>query len=319
MGSIANGHARLVGISGPLLGQKLQLSDTEVSIGRESTNALWAQDQALSRKHCVIVCEEDIWQIRDLNSHNGTLINGVRIEIHELRHRDQISVGDSILVFLEHEGADHPENAPVELTDTAELDRVPVRLAQEDAIYLQPERVLAELPKDDRRARDLNTLLKIATGVGQIHDRDALEWQILGMVFDVVPADRAAILHFAPGAENFDSAFAWDRTLGPGNKVPVSRTVVRQVLRERAGLMVADVTDDEGLREVKTLAQLQVCSLLCVPLITNQVVTAVLYLDSRSPRRKFDREHLELITAMASIASLALEGGKSPSAVGDQP
>jgi transcriptional regulator with GAF, ATPase, and Fis domain len=298
---------RLVGISGPLLGQRLHLAAEEVSIGRESSNALWAHDHALSRRHCVIVREEDFFAIRDLQSHNGTLVNGERIETHQLRHRDQISVGDSVLVFLETEGGEHPANAPVELTDTGELERAAVRLSQEDAIYLQPERVLAELPQDDRRARDLNTLFTIAKGIGQIRDRDALEWQLLGMLFDVVPADRGAILHFAPEAENFDSAVAWDRTLGPGNKVQVSRTVIRHVLRDRTALLVDDINVNEDLRAVPTLAQLKVSSLICVPMIVNHVVQAVIYLDSRDTRKRFDAGHLQLITAVAGIASLALE------------
>jgi pSer/pThr/pTyr-binding forkhead associated (FHA) protein len=122
-------RGRLVGISGPLLGQKLSLAAEEVSIGRESSNALWAHDQALSRRHCVVIQEQDGFVIRDLDSHNGTLVNGVRIESQQLQHRDQISVGDSVLVFLTSEAAEHPENTPVELTDTAELARPAVRLA----------------------------------------------------------------------------------------------------------------------------------------------------------------------------------------------
>jgi Nif-specific regulatory protein len=307
MNATFDGRARLVGISGPLQGQKLPLAAGEVSIGRESSNALWAHDQALSRSHCIIACEEETYVIRDLGSHNGTLVNGVRIEAEQLRHRDQIAVGDSVLVFLRGEEGEHPENTPIELTDTAELERTPVLLSQEDAIYLQPDRVLATLPATDRRARDLNTLLKVATGIGQIRDRDSLEWQLLGMIFDVVPADRAAILHFTPGSENFDSAIAWDRTLGPGNKVQVSRTVVRQVLHERAGLLVSDVSNDEKLSGVATLARLQVYSVLCVPLITNHNVQAIIYVDSRDARQHFDQNHLQVMTAVASITSLALE------------
>jgi Nif-specific regulatory protein len=307
MTTISAGHARLVGISGPLQGRKIFLAESEVSIGRESSNTLWATDQALSRRHCTISRQDEFFAICDLKSHNGTLVNGVPIEKEQLRHRDQISVGDSVLVFLSAEGGDHPESTPVEMTETAELERAPVLLSPNDAIYLQPERLLASLPENDRLARDLNTLLKIATGIGQIRDRDALEWQLLGMVFDFVPADRAAMLHFAPGSEDFDSAIAWDRTLGPGNKVQVSRTVVRQVLRRQAAILVNDVSRDEALRGVATLAQLQVYSVLCVPLISNQMVQAVIYLDSRDERRCFDQDHLQLMTAVASIANLALE------------
>jgi Nif-specific regulatory protein len=245
--------------------------------------------------------------VRDLESHNGTLVNGVAVIEQELRHRDQITLGDSVLVFLTREEEEHPESTAVELTDTTELGAAPLLLQEQDAIYLQPERVLETLPETDRTARDLNSLLKIATGIGHIRDRDSLEWQLLGMVFDVVPADRAAILHFAPESENFDSAIAWDRVMGPGSKVEVSRTIVRQVLRERVGLLVSDVPEEDRLRDVTTVSQLRLESLLCVPLVAGSQVQGVIYLDTRNRQLRFDRDHLQVMTAVASIASLALE------------
>ena len=309
--SAVNGTAdwrpRLVGIAGPLKGHKFHLPVGEVSIGRESSNDLWAADPALSRRHCVIVRHDDSLLIRDMESHNGTLVNGVAIVEQEIRHRDQITLGDSVLMLLTREEGEHPESTPVALTDTAELAVAPLLLQPKDAIYLQPERVLESLPETDRTARDLNALLKIATGVGQIRDRDSLEWQLLGMVFDVVPADRAAILHFVPGSENFDSAIAWDRVLGPGCTVEVSRTVVRQVLRDRVGLLVSDVPEDDSLQRVTTVNQLRLESLLCVPLVVGSQVHGVIYLDTRNRQLRFDRNHLQVMAAVASIASLALE------------
>ena len=307
MNSIPEWRPRLVGISGPLKGQKFQLLADEVSIGRDASNDLWAFDPALSRRHCLIERKEEGFLIRDLDSHNGTSVNGVRTATRELQHRDQLTVGDSVLVFLVGEGGDHPENTPVELTETTELTLKSVLLPQEDAIYLQPERLSAALPGTDRMAQDLNTLLKIATGIGRIRDRDAMGWQLLGMIFDVVPADRAAILHFESGSENFDSAIAWDRALGPGNTVQVSRTVVRRVLQERAGLLVSEVGADETLSGVSTVKQLKVQSVLCVPLLAGERVSAVIYVDIRNAKQRFDQNHLQVMAAVASIASLALE------------
>jgi Nif-specific regulatory protein len=307
MNSIPESRPRLVGISGPFKGSKFHLPAGEISIGRESSNDLWVADPALSRRHCVVYREGDVVAVRDLESHNGTVVNGAAVSELELRHRDQIAVGDSVFVFLSRQEDEHFESTPVELTETAELPVAPLLLQQKDAIYLQPDKVLAGLLETDRTARDLNALLKIATGIGQIRDRDSLEWQLLGMVFDVVPADRGAILHFNSGSEDFDSAIAWDRTLGPGSTVRVSRTVVRQVLRERVGLLVSNVPQDEALRGVLTLSQLQVESVLCVPLVAGSRVQAVIYLDSRNTHEHFDQNHLQVMAAVASIASLALE------------
>ena len=167
--------------------------------------------------------------------------------------------------------------------------------------------MLADLPQNDRRARDLNTLLKIATGISRIRNRDALEWQLLGMVFDVVPADRAAILQITKEDENFESAIAWDRVLGPKEPVRVPRTIMQRVLRERAGLMLNDVDTNTSVSGVHTLAQAKVRSLLCVPIFERGVATGIIYLDRRDRSHLFDSNHLQFMTGVANLAGLALE------------
>jgi len=278
-----------------------------VCIGRDSANHLWVTDPALSRRHCELFRDREGFTIRDLDSHNGTLVNGMPVTEERLRHLDQISVGDSVLVLLLHEEAIDPRRNIVQLTETVEPGREPFVLRQEDALYLHPQGVLAVLPQTARMTRDLNALLKIAIGIGSIRDRDSLEWQLLGMIFDVVPAERAAVLRFDPGTDDFSSAVAWDRLRGPGHPVRVSRTVVRRVLREKAGLLVTDVKTDQSLEMVDSLDELQIKSLLCVPLILSGNVIGIIYLDSQNPGESFDENHLQVMTAVASLAALALD------------
>src|SRR5206468_11633165 len=102
---------------------------------------------------------------------------------------------------------------------------------------LQPDRLAEHLPQTDRLTRDLNALLKIATGIGGIRDLESLQWQLLGFIFEVVPADRGAVL-LVDDPDDFTSAIAWDRVLGPGHPVRVSRTVIKRVLHDRTGMVV---------------------------------------------------------------------------------
>ena len=189
---------------------------------------------------------EGQFSIRDLKSRNGTLVNGVPIEQQQIRHGDQIFIGDSVLIFLLEEGGNHFDKNPVEFADTTGFDGPPLLLRAEDSLYLQPEKVVASLPPSSRWARDLNSLLKIATGIGGIRDQDSLQWQLLGFIFDVVPAERGAVL-LCDRPEEFASTAAWDRVRGPGHPVRVSRTVVQRVLRDRVGLVVSDVLGNEAL------------------------------------------------------------------------
>jgi transcriptional regulator with GAF, ATPase, and Fis domain len=303
---MAETNPRLVGIGGPLKGAAFSLPGGEVSIGRDSSNHLWAPDPALSRRHCLLVASDEQVFIRDLGSRNGTLVNGVPVEEQQMRHGDQIYVGDSILLFLLDKDGEQPVRNPVEFQDTAALDGSPLLLRAEDSLYLQSEKTVASLPASERRARDLNSLLKVATGIGGIRDQDSLQWQLLGFIFDVVPAERGAVL-LCDQPDEFTSTAAWDRLRGPGHPVRVSRTVVQRALGERVGLVVSDVLGNEALRQVKTLYELKVRSLLCVPLLVADRVLGAIYLDTTSPTVQFDEDHLQVMTAVAGIASLAFD------------
>ncbi len=299
-------NSRVLGVAGPFQGTAFSLSERNVSIGRDPSNDLWIADHALSRQHCLLVAQDGQFAIRDLGSKNGTLVNGMPIGEHLLHDGDHISVGDSVFIFQLEEGEVHLERSPVELTETTEIELSPLLLRADDALYLQPDKVTASLPKTARMALDLNALLKIATGIGGIRDQESLQWQLLGFIFDVVPAERGAVLLF-DATEEFSSAVGWDRVQGPAHPVRVSRTVVQRIRRDGVGLVVSDVSGDTTLAHVQTLAELHVNSVLCVPLLVSGKVVGAIYLDSKSATRHFDEGHLQVMTAVAGIASLALD------------
>jgi len=142
-----------------------------------------------------------------------------------------------MLVFLLKEDEVHSLKSPVELSETAVPESPTLLLRQEDSVYLHSEKARAALPTTARLSHNLNLLLKIATAIGGVRDRESLQWQLLGFIFDVVPAERGAVLLF-DGTEDFSSAVAWDRVRGPGHPVRVSRTVVQRIRRDRIGLVV---------------------------------------------------------------------------------
>ena len=298
-------NPRIVGIAGPLNGMTLALTDDEISVGREPSNKLWAADSSMSRRHFSIVKQEDgQFLLSDLGGRNGTRVNGEKIEKHELCHRDRITVGNSTLVFLLGDEEAIAEGNPLELDDTTVEEDVVASLHPEDSSYLHPERATGQ-PKAERLAADLSTVLKIATHIGRIRDEGGLQWQLLGMLFDVVPAQRAAIL-FLDGAGEIASSAAWDRVHGPEVPVRVSRTLLKKITAERTGLLL-DNLKRSSLGQAASLQSAGVRSALCVPLLFADRVSGVIYLDTRSPENPFDNDHLQLITAVAGLISLAWE------------
>ena len=298
-------NPRIVGIAGALNGMALALTDDEISVGRESSNKLWAADSAMSRRHFAIVKQEDgRFLLRDLGGRNGTRVNGERIEKHELCHRDQITVGNSTLVFLLGDEEAIAERNPLQLDDTTAEEDVVASLRPEDSSYLHPERASGQR-KLERLAADLSTVLKIATHIGGIRDEGGLQWQLLGMLFDIVPAQRAAILFFDSAGEIARSA-AWDRLHGPEVPVRVSRTLLKKITAERTGLLLDNIKRS-SVGQAASLQSAGVKSALCVPLLLADRVSGAIYLDTRSPENPFDSDHLQLITAVAGLISLAWE------------
>ncbi len=299
-------NPRLSGIAGPFQGVAFALPEGEVSIGREPSNQLSVFDPVLSRRHCLLIGKNGQVTVRDLGSQNGTYVNGMPVVEQELHHGDQICVGNSLLLFLLEGDESRPATSPIVFTETVQKVDSRFLLSPEDDLYIRLDKAIASLPQASRLVRELNTLMKIAMGIGSIHSVESLQWQLLGLIFDVVPAERGAVLLF-DDPEDLSAAVAWNRVLGADQPVEVSQTIVRQVARDRRGLVVSDVSVNKAMREIPTVSELGVCSLLCVPLVESGKVAGAIYLDTRKASERFDENHLQVMTAVAGMASLALE------------
>jgi transcriptional regulator with GAF, ATPase, and Fis domain len=190
------------------------------------------------------------------------------------------------------------------------LTQATAQIRPQDVLYLQPERVLKELPAASRLGRNLNALLKISRVVHSISDLDQLQAQILELIFEVVPAERGAILLDGKGNENFSSLFAHPGPAKGAEPVRVSRTITRQVMDQGVAILGADVPGSGGLSGVDSLVSFRVRSLLCVPLTVFRKVLGCIYLDTTSPGTRFDRDHLELVASIAGISAVALDNAR---------
>ena len=91
---------RLLVLSGPLKDSTIPLSEGEITIGREASNGIAVTDPSVSRKHCLVSGQDGRFRVRDLDSRNGTLVNGTGVEEQWLQHGDEIAAGDSSFLFL---------------------------------------------------------------------------------------------------------------------------------------------------------------------------------------------------------------------------
>ena len=298
---------RLIALSGPANGTIFALAEDEVSIGREPANRIRVDDHSVSRRHCLIKREDQSFRIVDLESYNGTFVNGVPVGEQPLKHGDQIAVGRVLFIFLLDETDVMATQNLVELSDEELQNFSTVRLEKKDALYLKPATIMAALPGDARIARDLNALLKISTFLSTVRELAQLQNTLLETLLSTIPAERAALLVAGENSDAWVAAHARRDRSEAEPPVRISRSVVERVRREGAAILCVDVSEDESISEAESLIAGEVRSLLCAPLLIRERVAGFIYLDSSNPATKLDEGHLQLLTAVSSIAAVAIE------------
>ena len=311
-------NPNLIAISGSIKGTIFALTEDETSVGREASNSLCLNEPAVSRRHCLIKREpaaiseaeaqDADFTLVDLESYNGTFVNGLPVKEQKLSHGDQILIGDVLLLFLLH-GADEVSHAALKPDEADLITRSTVRLRAADALYLCPDKLPSALPAA-RTARDLSALLKISSAISSIRNVQELTTSLFKLILEVIPAEREAILLYDEGHQTFSSVSGWNRLLGFDDSIKVSSTITNQVMREGVSLLSNDLFHAEGLGEAPSLVEAHVCSVLCVPLIVFEKTLGVIYLDTSDRTARFDEHHLQLLTAIASISAAAFENVK---------
>ncbi len=294
----------MVVVAGPSKDHTFVLSGDEVSIGRDSSNLIAISDVSLSRRHCLLRKTAEGYVLQDLDSRNGTFVNGEPVKEFQLKGGDKIAAGDSVFLFQLRDDAEELSTDRIEFDDS--LTHATAQFKVEDLIYLNPDRLLKEVPASSRISRNLGALLKFSNAVHAIHDINELQDQILNSIFEVVPAERGAILTNQSAGGGFDSLFARHRASAPSRTFHVSRTIVRQVTEQGLAVMAVDVASTNGLGAAESLVGSNVRSLLCVPLTMLGKTTGAIYLDSSSFSGRFDEDDLQLVAGVAGIASVAL-------------
>ncbi len=301
---------KLTALSGPLGKSEFRFSGP-LSIGRDAANSVCIEDTSVSQRHCQIVSQDGRFLLTDLGSTSGTFVNGIPVNQRLLASGDQIAIGSSLFCF-QVEGSPASASNPVELDETAAGSGKEQQLSQEELLYLHPES-LAALPHTERLDRALRTLLKISTAIGSIRNGESLQWQLLGMIFDVIPAERGAILLLQDDAMETFAQIAWDRVSGPDHPVHVSRTLARRVIEEGVAIL-----DNEANSPGSAVTDKPPRSLLCVPLVAADRPFGIVYLDSANPLAPFAQEDLQLLAAIAGLAAVGIENARQFERLGNE-
>src|SRR5882762_2144655 len=289
-------NPRLAAIAGKLKGSVFPVSEEPVVIGRETTAGLCLADASVSRRHSKLEKNGDQFWISDLQSLNGTFVNDVPVKQRALQHGDRIRIGDTQFLFLVHEGDVSSKSSEVQFDDRKFVSGSTIQIKFDDALYLM--------------ARDLSALMKVSTTINAIRGVEELQKRLLELLFEVVPAERGAILLSSGEAPDFGPMFGLDRDGNLDTTITVSKTIVSQVITAGVAITVNDLVGGASPAAVASLISARTNALLCVPLKMLEQTLGVIYLDTRETTTRFDNDHLQLVSAIAGIAAVAIENAR---------
>jgi serine phosphatase RsbU (regulator of sigma subunit) len=312
----------------PLHGEpyRFALEKDVITIGRSKKNDLVLADQWLSRIHAEIRRENTRHFIRDLDSRNGTYVNGMRLSQRvPLQNGDVVTLGDQQLRF------DHDASGSVVLTETpAGLD------VQGTLVISTEELVQATRAKEDTwdnlagnrggrpaahsivddsaRILKQNQILSALSeaSMALISNRPVNELLdfILELAFKVIRAERGVLMLTTEDSGLSVEAVRSADGRNTTEEIAFSRSIADKVVKEKVSILTKNALADPRFDRQQSIISLGIRSAMCVPLWHDDAVTGLIYVDSLSRENSFNQDDLTLLSSLANVAAVKLENAK---------
>ncbi|MBI1346917.1 FHA domain-containing protein [bacterium] len=307
-------EAYLVVKTGPLEGREYKLSSGQIAtIGRAPTNRIAVPDEVCSRNHCEVFYSGGRWVIRDLDSRNGTRVQGEFIEKdHILTPGEQIQLGSTVLWYTLDPTPPTPEPGGRNPLDADTASELRLDGQQPEILHRTRDSRFRTAEKDtrDRLGRDLARLYKLAIEMGAAPDISGLAEAVLEGLLTGTVADLGAVLIF-DGAGNRTPNSEQLRVIAyksrHGTKYErVSDSLSRLAIDERDAILARDVTGDVRLKS-ESVHEISAQSVICAPLRVREMLLGLIHLYSTDLDNSLEPEHLDFTLAVADQFALALE------------
>ena len=289
----------------------------EVVIGRSDGCQIVLRDFGISRNHAKVAVDDDgNAHIVDLKSKNGTQVNGVAVEKAPLRDGDKIHLGKFELVFgkaLESkvvldEAKPLSEEAGTIIRSVGELSRLltsaPAPVAPIDA-KKPPSIDVQEIEKSNRI---LKVLTKVAETLIAVRPVEEVLQQVMEIVFEHMPADRGFLMLEEEGGGRLVPMVVKHRSPGGDEgRITVSKTIADRVMHDRVSILTSDAMVDPRFGAGDSIRFHGIRSAMCAPLWNKDQVIGIIHVDSPMLTNCFTVNDLDLLTALANYAAVAVE------------
>ena len=281
-----------------------------ISIGRDEANDIVANDQEVSRRQAIVKRRGGLMLLSDLDSSNGTFVNGVRVHESVLRDGDEVRVGFVTLRFISDQreeaaqsvatlfgtsGSDSAIQTRTVLDATLDTVETPATVGAEDV-----EQLRSALAREQ-------TVSRVNDALGTLTDLHDLFARMLELVFDVLPADRGAVLLRDPKTGTFDVEAI--RMRDPSGQTPprASRTLIAKVCEEKVAVLSSDARSDQRFDAGASIIDQGIRSVMCVPLVRDDTVLGVIHVDTEVQTSAFCEDDLRMLNRIGHAGAIAVQ------------
>ena len=311
-------------------GTRFELESSTLQLGRDASSNIQLHDTEVSRRHAELHRTDHTYTIADLNSSNGTFVNGQRVRQHLLQSGDQVQVGGTLLLYTgPSDEADDDLLSVVNIGATPAPDdqsRIIRSLTQAEGSKIFD--LETELPQNSWLARarsNLQVMYRTALAVSHTLDIDQLLYRIMELIFEWVEADRGCMMLLDPATGTLQPRVRRTRQgIRADERITISKTILDYVTQRKEGVLTSDAGQDDRWNPAASIVQAGVREAICVPMQGRYDVVGAIYIDtSTSPQEvirqgganKFTEDHLKLMIAIAHQAALAVEDTRYYSAM----
>jgi serine phosphatase RsbU (regulator of sigma subunit) len=306
-------------LQGGEVGKVYDLDGERWVMGRSPECDLVLDVAAVSRRHVILTKENGQFFVQDLGSRNGTYINNQRvIDRGPLRNGDRMLICDILFEFSDgtplpnlsgampiagglfggspEQQADDELDATSQIMATLDVTKGAANLWQMSA---KPE-------------TQLKALVEISNNLGNSLLVKEILPKILDSLFKIfVQADRGFIVMRPRPDAPLAPVATKARRSSDEEKMRMSRTIVQQAMDGKKAILSADASTDERFGMAQSIADFQIRSLICAPMIgSNGDPLGVIQIDTSNQMSRFTDQDLQLLAGIANQAAISLDNAR---------
>jgi serine phosphatase RsbU (regulator of sigma subunit) len=299
-------------LKGPDPGHVYRLGESNV-LGRHPECDIVLEVGAISRQHAKITQAGDDYLVEDLNSRNGTYVNGSRVEgQYKLSEKDELKICDVIFTF--HEGSpDDSSHAAMQTLDAVQMvddDKTPGGSTIMSKLEVSTGSTSLRLAVNPEVK--LKALLEIGRNLGGAVRLEEVLPRLLDNLFKIfIQADRGFISLLEAGTDRLVTKAVKHRREDAGGRIRMSRTIVNSAIARKEAILSADASADSQFGMSESIVDFQIHSVMCAPLVgSTGDVLGVIQVDTTDSRRRFSRDDLDVLASVACQAAVTVENAQ---------